>query len=336
MGYGVLIGGFMQYACQWPSLWRAGFRYRPMLSFSDPGVRRILSLMGPAVIGGAAVQINFMVNGYFATTIPGNGPVAWLNCAFRLMQFPIGVFGVAIATATTPSISKSAALAEMGDFRKTLARSIRMAFLLTIPSAVGLAVLARPIIALIYEHGIFTSFDTEHTAGALAFYAIGLAGYSAVKILLPGFYALRDARTPMIISLLSIVTNLVMNWTLVGAYQERGLALSVSTVALVNFTLLYALMRRRIGRIEGKETAATVAKILLASAAMGACCWGVSSLMTGAAAHIGSRLISRMVIVLVSVSAGAGVFYVAASLLRIPELKMATMVLVRRFSPRNR
>ena len=336
MAYGVLIGGFLQYALQWPSLWRAGFRFRPMLSFSDPGIRRILRLMGPAVIGGAAVQINFMVNGYFATSIPGNGPVVWLNSAFRLMQFPIGVFGVAIATATTPSISKSAALAEIGDFRKTLASSIRMAFLLTIPSAVGLAILARPIIALIYEHGVFTSTDTQHTADALAFYSVGLAGYSAIKILLPGFYALRDARTPMMISLLSIVTNLGMNWSLVGPFHERGLAMSVSTVAMVNFVLLYALMRRRIGRIDGKETAITVTKILLASAAMGVCCWGVNALMSGFALHLGSRLISRLVIVLVSVGAGAAVFYIAASLLRIPELKQATTVLARRFSPRKR
>ncbi|HEU4387939.1 MAG TPA: murein biosynthesis integral membrane protein MurJ [Blastocatellia bacterium] len=335
MAYGVLIGGFLQYALQWPSLWRAGFRYRPMLSLRDEGVRRILRLMGPAVIGGAAVQINFMVNGYFATTIPGNGPVVWLNCAFRLMQFPIGVFGVAIATATTPSISKSAALAEIGDFRKTLARSIRMTFMLTIPSAVGLGVLARPIIALIYEHGVFTSRDTDHTADALAFYALGLAGYSAIKILLPGFYALRDARTPMMVSLLSIFTNLGMNWSLVGTFHERGLALSVSTVALVNFALLYALMRRRIGRIEGKETAAGVGKILLASAVMGAFCWAVNSVLGRISLNLGSRMISRLFTVLVSVGVGSVVFYIAASLLRIPELKEATTVLTRRFSRRR-
>ena len=109
MAYGVLIGGFLQYAVQWPSLRRAGFRYRPMLSFSDPGVRRMFGLMGPAVIGGAAVQVNVLINSNFASNIPGTGPVSWLSYAFRLMQFPIGVFGVAIATATLPAISGSAA-----------------------------------------------------------------------------------------------------------------------------------------------------------------------------------------------------------------------------------
>jgi putative peptidoglycan lipid II flippase len=155
MAYGVLIGGFLQYSVQWPSLRKAGFRYRPMLSFSDPGVRRMFGLMGPAVIGGAAVQVNVLINSNFASNIPGTGPVSWLSYAFRLMQFPIGVFGVAIATATLPAISRSAARKDETEFRHTLASSIRLAFLLTIPSAVGLIVLGNPIIALIYERGHF-------------------------------------------------------------------------------------------------------------------------------------------------------------------------------------
>ena len=150
----------MQYAVQWPSLRRAGFRYRPSVSFSDPGVRRIFGLMGPAIIGGAAVQVNVLVNSNFAASIPYDGPVSWLGYAFRLMQFPIGVFGVAIATATLPAISRIAALNQAGEFQKTIASSMRLAFVLTIPSAVGLIVLGRPIVALIYERGKFSSVDT--------------------------------------------------------------------------------------------------------------------------------------------------------------------------------
>jgi putative peptidoglycan lipid II flippase len=324
MGYGVLIGGLFQYTFQWPSLRRAGFRYRPMLSFTDPGVRRIFSLMGPAVIGAAAVQVNVLVNSNFASGIPtetGSGPVSWLNYSFRLMQFPIGVFGVAIATATLPSISRSAALKDVSEFRRTLASSIRLAFLLTIPSAVGLIVLGRPIISLIYERGHFGPVDTQRTASALAFYAIGLAGYSAVRILAPAFYALNDARTPMMISLLSMATNFVMNWTLVGVLQERGLALSTSTVALMNFALLYWIMRRRIGSVEGRVTGVTVGKILAASAVMGALCW----FLTGAIAKVaGPGFAARTANVIVSVLAGALIFYLAASVLRVRELRMAT------------
>lgn len=329
MAYGVLIGGFFQFAVQWPSLRRAGFRYRPMLSFTDPGVRRILNLMGPAVIGAAAVQVNILINSNFASKIPGDGPVTWLNYAFRLMQFPIGVFGVAIATATLPSISRSAALEEMGTFRRTLASSIRLALLLTVPSAVGLAVLSRPIIALIYERGGFHSIDTDHTAGALAFYALGLAGYSAIRILAPAFYALNDARTPMMISLFSIVTNFVMNWMLVDKLHERGLALSTSTVALMNFALLYLIMRRRVNGIEGRQTAITVGKILAASAVMGVVSWGISSIIGNTA---GSGLAARTANVMASVTVGAGVFYIAASMLGIQELKAATDVFVNRLA----
>jgi putative peptidoglycan lipid II flippase len=330
MAYGVLIGGLLQYAVQWPSLLSAGFRFRPMLSLRDPGVRRIFKLMGPAIIGGAAVQVNVLVNTNFATNIPGgSGPVSWLNYSIRLMQFPIGVFGVAIATATLPSISRSAARKDMSEFRHTLAGSIRLAFLLTIPSTVGLIVLGRPIIALIYEHRSFGPNDTDHTSGALAFYALGLAGYAAIKILAPAFYALNEARTPMMISLLSMATNFVMNWMLVGVLQERGLALSTSTVALMNFALLYAIMRRRVDGIEGRRTAITVAKILAASVVMGVVCWAMSSFIGRIA---GAGFAARMANVAASVSAGAGVFYIVASMLGVQELKAATDVFAGRFA----
>jgi putative peptidoglycan lipid II flippase len=330
MAYGVLIGGLLQYAVQWPSLLKAGFRYRPMLSLSDPGVRRIFRLMGPAIIGGAAVQVNVLVNTNFATNIPGgSGPVSWLNYSIRLMQFPIGVFGVAIATATLPSISRSAARKDMSEFRHTLAGSIRLAFLLTIPSTIGLIVLGRPIIALIYEHRSFGTNDTNHTSAALACYAIGLAGYAAIKILAPAFYALNDSRTPMLISLLSMATNFVMNWMLVGVLQERGLALSTSTVALMNFVLLYLIMHRRVEGIESRRTAITVGKIIAASVVMGFVCWAISSFI---GRTLGIGFAARMINVLASVSAGAGAFYFAASLLGVHELKAATDVFARLFA----
>lgn len=336
MAYGVLIGGFLQYAVQWPSLRRAGFRYRPMLSLRDPGVRRILNLMGPAVIGGAAVQVNVFVNSNFASSIPGDGPVKWLDCAFRFMQFPIGVFGVAIATATLPTISRSAAIDHREGFRATLAGSIRLAFLLTIPSAVGLAVLSRPIIELIYQWGNFTRTDTEHTAAVLALYAIGLSGYSATKILVPAFYALGDPRTPMIVSLLSIATNFVMNWSLVGILHERGLALSTSTVAILNFALLYTTMRKRLERIEGRRTVLTAGKVIAASAVMGVGCWGVYGAIRSAGDFgIGSEVLARLATVVVTVSAGAALFYVTATLLGVPEIKIATEAIRSRLRRRN-
>src|SRR5262249_29916387 len=250
----------------------------------------------------------------------GNGAVSWLNSAFRLMQFPLGMSGVAIATATLPSISKNAALKELDGLRSTLASSIRLVFLLTIPSAVGLIVLGKPIIAMIYERGKFQGNDTQHTAAALAFYAVGLAGYSAIKVLAPAFYALNDARTPMKISLLSIVVNFVMNWSLVGVMHERGLALSTSVVALLNFALLYIILRRRINGIEGRKTFTTVVKIAIASTVMGVVCWLVSKACYRVA---GDSQLARLVNVVASVGAGAVIFYAIAAFLKVRELNAA-------------
>jgi putative peptidoglycan lipid II flippase len=333
MAYGVLIGGFLQFAVQWPSLRKAGFRYRPMLNFQDEGVRRIFKLMLPAVIGAAAVQINVLINSQFASSIPGDGAVSWLSYAFRLMQFPLGVFGVAIATATLPSISKNAALLEIESFRRTLASSIRLVFVLTIPSAVGLIVLGQPIIALIYQSAKFQPTDTERTAGALACYAIGLAGYSALKVIVPAFYALGDAKIPMRISLLSIAVNYAMNWSLVGVLQEKGLALSTSAVALLNFFILYFIMQRKIKGIEGRKTFASVVKILLASLAMAVVCWLASK---GLAQLVGDSRIARLINVSVSVATGAGVFYLAAWVLGVEELKTAMNAFIGRFVRRLR
>jgi putative peptidoglycan lipid II flippase len=336
MAYGTLIGGFLQFAAQWPSLRRAGFSYRPMLGISDPGVRQIVRLMGPAIIGTAAVQINVFVNTNFASAIidattgaVANGPVSWLNYAFRFMQFPIGVFGVAIATATLPPLSRSSANLDYNEFRKTLAHSLSLVFLLCIPSAVGLAVLGRPIVALVFEHGRFTAFDTVQTANALAAYAVGLAGYAAVKVLSPAFYALGDARTPMLISLGSIAVNYVMNALLVGRFGHVGLAFSTSTVALVNFMLLALLMRRRLGGLDGRQIGSTVLKICLASLPMAAMAWFSSEWVSALPLH---GLSHDLVQVMASISLAAIVFYVGCRALRVEELRAAFNAIAGRFT----
>jgi putative peptidoglycan lipid II flippase len=324
MAYGTLIGGFLQLAVQWPSLRRCGIRYRVDLSLSDPGVRQILRLMVPAIIGTAAVQINVFVNTNFASEIidPAtgsvlNGPVSWLSYAFRFMQFPIGVFGVAIATATLPTLSRSTANPDNVEFRRTLAHSLALVFLLCIPSAIGLAVLGRPIVALIFEHGKFTGFDTVQTANALAAYSLGLAGYAAVKVLSPAFYALNDARTPMLVSLGSIAVNYAMNTLLVEPFGHVGLAFSTSAVALVNFLLLALLMRCRIHRLEGRRLGKTVLRISAASLLMGATAWVASEL---AATLPFEGLALHLIQVLGGIGSAALVFYFACRLLGVDEL----------------
>jgi putative peptidoglycan lipid II flippase len=332
MAYGTLVGGFLQFAVQWPSLRRLGYRYRFSFELSDPGLRQIAALMGPAVIGVAAVQINVFVNTNFASAIVDsttgqvvNGPVSWLNYAFRFMQFPIGVFGVAIATATLPAISRSAARENIVEFRQTLAHSLVLTFLLCVPSAIGLIVLGRPIVALIFEHGKFTSFDTVQTADALAAYSIGLAGYAAVKVLSPAFYALKDARTPMLVSLGSILVNYVMNSMLVHRYGHVGLAFSTSTVALVNFALLMFFMRGKLGRIEGHHLSRTFGKICLASFVMAIVVWLVNW-QVGVQLPLKGTLL-RLVQVTSAIAAGALSFYFLCRAFGIKEMGEAVNAL---------
>jgi putative peptidoglycan lipid II flippase len=335
MAYGTLLGGLLQFGVQWPSLLRTGFSYRPMLSLSDPGVRQILRLMGPAVIGTAAVQINVFVNTNFASAIidpatgtVANGPVSWLSYAFRFMQFPIGVFGVAIATAALPPLSRSTARSDHNEFRHTLAHALVLIFLLCVPSAVGLAVLGRPIVALIFEHGRFTAFDTVQTGNALAAYSIGLAGYAAVKVLSPAFYALGDARTPMLISLFSIAVNYVMNSILVTRFGHVGLAASTSTVALVNFILLMLFMRRKLGSLEGRQLADSLLRICGATIPMAFVAWLTSVFVSGLT--IGG-LTQRLVNVVAAIGLATIVFYWSCRWLKIGELDEAINAIAGRF-----
>ena len=233
--------------------------------------------MGPAILGNAAVQINVLVNTNFASSITDaaghviNGPVSWLSYAFRFMQLPLGLFGVSIASATLPAISRSAAMHRMDEFRLTLSRSLGMVLLLTIPSSVGLAVLGPSMIGAVYQWGHFRAADTHQTAMALACYAVGLAGYAAIKILAPAFYALNDARTPMLVSFVSILVNLAVASTMVklAGLGHLGLALSTSAVALFGSAALFMLLRKRIRGMHGRALGASVVKILCASAAMG-------------------------------------------------------------------
>jgi putative peptidoglycan lipid II flippase len=338
MAVGTLIGGVMQWLIQVPSLHSVGYRWQPVLSFRDENVRQVMRLMAPAIIGSAALQINVLVNTKFASSL-GEGPVSWLSYAFRLIYLPIGIFGVAISTATLPVASRAAALDNLDEFRRTIASSLRLTFLLTIPSAIGLIVLSRPIISLIYERGRFDASDTEQTAIALLYNAIGLTAYSGVRVLAPAFYALKDARIPMIASLLSIIINyavatLTVNYLRIG---HSGLALSISAVAIINFLFLFIFMRRRLGKIEGRSLAMVFIKVSAASCIMGAVCWIVSRQIER---YLGlESLFDRLIVVGVSIAISIAVLYLAARLMKLNEVDQITAVLKRKFGrvfPRNK
>jgi putative peptidoglycan lipid II flippase len=265
----------MQWMIQLPSLRSVGYHYEAALDWRDPGFRQVLHLLGPSVIGTAAVQVNIFVDQWFASYF-GNGAITWLNCSFRLMQFPIGLFGVAIGVATLPTISAHAGRGDMVEFRKVLGRSIRLGFFLCVPAACGLSVLAIPIISTIYQHGRFDVFATEQTAACVQAFSVGLVAYAAIKIIAPTFYALGDSRTPMYVALAAIGVNAGTDYlfAIVCRMKTAGLALSTSTVALFNFFLLLGLMRRKIGRVEAKALLRSFFKVALASVVMTAAAYG--------------------------------------------------------------
>ena len=332
MAYGVVLGGLVQLLWQLPALKRAGFSFRPAIDWSHPGLRRIIRLMGPAIIGTAAVQVNVLVNTNFATTIVDpvrgvNGPVGWLQYAFRFMQLPLGLFGVAIASATLPSISRSAVAGNIDEFRKTLSDSLGMVFLLTVPSAIALVVLGDPMIAAIYQGHKFDSYDTHQTALALSCYAIGLTGYAAIKVLAPAFYALGSARMPMLVSLGSILINYLAaysltRWTTLG---HAGLALATSGVALFGAIVLFGVLRSRLGGIHGRRLLKSTLKIALASIIMGV---AIKASNIGFADWLGVSRLGRLTDLAVSIPVGAAVFWAVCSVVKVPELQSAGRALI--------
>lgn len=329
MSIGTLVAGASQFLMQVPSLIKIGFRFAPVIDFADEGVRKIARLMAPAIIGTSAVQINVMINTFFVSGIEGG--VSWLGYAFRLMMFPIGVFGVAIGTASIPVLSRMASQKSFGEFRDTLSSSIKLVFLLTLPSACGLIVLGEPIIRLIYERGAFTEADVPMTAYALAAYAVGLTGYAAIKVLSPAFYALDDAKTPMIIAVASIGVNALAAYFFLdlfsnygvsarypNGYGHIGVALATSCVALVNFFALALMMKKRIERINGGDILQSFVKIAVASAVMSVVCWFSYQYLTN---FLGTKTLSiKLIEAFVPIGLGGVTFLVLAKILGVEEL----------------
>lgn len=264
MALGATLGGLGQWWIQVPSLRKEGFRFLPEWNLRDPALRRMLALMGAGTFGLAATQINVFVNSVLASG-EGDGAVSWLNYAFRLMYFPIGVFGVAIATVNLTKVSQFVARKDFTSVRDSIRDSLRMVFVLTVPSAVGLAVLGIPIISVIYEHGRFTPEDTYATSMALAAYALGLTAYSGIKVLVPVLYSLGKAKAAVWSSGLGVVTNVVLCFGLVGVFSFKGLALAASVSALFNLCVLLVLVERNVKQIDFKNLFGCLFKTLLAS-----------------------------------------------------------------------
>jgi putative peptidoglycan lipid II flippase len=313
---GVLVGGLGQIVVQLPVLFREGFHYRPVLDLHDAGLRQILTLMGPGTLGLAATQINIFVNTVLATG-EGTGAVSWLNYAFRLMYLPLGIVGVSIATAAIPSIARHAAREDPESMRHELANGLAMMFALNLPATAGLIVLARPIVSVLFERGAFTAGDTEATAAALVCYAVGLSGYSVVKIATPAFYALGESRTPVLVTVGTVLVNVALNVVLVRHMGYLGLPTGTSVAALLNALTLVVLLRRRIGGLQIRRVAGAVVRASIATVAMsGAAYWldrGLTSVLPDPALSI------RIARLGLTITGSVGVLAIASRIVGLRE-----------------
>ncbi|MDR3298580.1 MAG: murein biosynthesis integral membrane protein MurJ [Candidatus Accumulibacter sp.] len=272
LGWAVFLGGALQLAFQIPSLKRIGMLPRFSLDWRDAGVRRILKLMAPAVLGVSVAQVSLLINTIFASFLE-TGSVSWLYYADRLMEFPSGMLGAALGTILLPSLAKYHANENFDEYSRLLDWGLRLTLLLAAPAALALAIIAVPLIATLFHHGAFATDDVFKTRDALMAYSVGLLGLILVKVLAPGFYARQNVRTPVKIGLVTLGVTQMLNFTLIGPLQHAGLALSISLAACLNAALLYRGLRGQGIYTPQPGWRAFFIKLALALALMGATLW---------------------------------------------------------------
>ncbi|MDL1975836.1 MAG: murein biosynthesis integral membrane protein MurJ [Deltaproteobacteria bacterium] len=272
LAIGVLIGGALQLALQIPFLLRKGFHFWKKAPWRHPAIRRIGLLMMPAVLGSAVYQVNILVGTLLASLL-AEGSISYLYYADRLVQFPLGVFAIAVGTAVLPSLSRQAAADDMDAMQDTFAYALRFVFFITIPAMIGLIVLRVPIIELLFKRGAFDAETTRLTADALLYYALGLWAFSGVRVVVSTFYALQDTKTPVKVACLSMLANIGLSLLLMGPMRHGGLALATSLSSMLNLILLVWFLRKRLGRIGAGSILKSAAISSAASVLMGCGIW---------------------------------------------------------------
>lgn len=272
MALAVTFGGAVQYGVQLIPLVREGFNVRPRFVFNHPGLKRITLLVIPVVLAAGALQINVLISNVFATSLD-SGSVTYLYYAYRLMLFPISIFGVSMAMALLPSISEQVARGEMDAVKETFSFSIRLVFFTSIPATAGLIALAEPIISTLFQRGEWSYYETKETVYALIFYSSGIWMFAGLRIIRAVYYSMQDTRTPLKVSLVAIVINIVFCYLLIGPFNHGGLAFALVISAAVNFFILFGILRSRLGRIDGRNIVASLLKSVAASIIMGFTGW---------------------------------------------------------------
>jgi putative peptidoglycan lipid II flippase len=265
---GVIIGGILQLLLQVPFLIKKGFIFWKKASFYHPGLKKIGTLMLPTILGAAVYQINILVGTLLASLLP-QGSVSYLYYADRLVQFPLGIFAIAIATAVLPTLSRQAAAKDTDALRETFAYAIRLVLFITVPAMIGLIVLREPIVALLFKRGAFDAETVRQTAVALLYYCVGLWAFSAVRVVVSTFYALQDTRTPVRMAIIAIAANIVFSIILMKPLAHGGLALATSLSSILNLVLLICVLKKRLGVSDWRPIVISGIKTVASSAIMG-------------------------------------------------------------------
>jgi putative peptidoglycan lipid II flippase len=315
---GVVLGGLFQFLIQVPALRRQGMMLRPRFRPSHPGVARVGKLALPIFVSSSVTQINIFVSTILASFL-GTGSITFLFYGMRFIHFPLGIFGIAIATAVLPTLSTQAAKQELEQFRETLSLGLRLVFFIMFPAMAGLIMLRIPIVNLLLEHGEFNRVSTLGVASALLFYAVGLWAFAGVHILSKAFYSLQDTKTPVRVAMLALAVNILLSAVLIQTpLQHGGLALANSLAASVNIWMLTKRLRKKIGRMDGRRIIGSLTRIIPVSVVMGAIGWWVS---TDAVWNVPGGTVYK-VLLLSGGMAASVLFYIAAMwLLRSEELR---------------
>jgi len=313
LAIGVLAGGIVQLAALLPSLHRCGLLVAPSRDLGHPALARVAGLLLPAVFGLASVQVTVFMNTLLASLLP-TGSISFLYYADRVMEFPLGVFGIALASASLPAMSRAAADGDTRRVGATLNFALGLSFYVTVPATVGLVLLRMPIVRVLFERGQFTAADTAATAQALAWYAAGLVGFSGARIAAQAFYAVHAPSTAVKLGMLSVVVNVVAAVALMGPLAHGGLALASSVGAYANFLALAWAARARFGGLQPRALCGSVGRTLVASAALAGWCAACLGLWPAPA----SRVLDAAWLA-VAILGGTVVFWIASALLRAPE-----------------
>jgi putative peptidoglycan lipid II flippase len=318
VGIGVLVGAFLQLLIQLPYFIKSGFRFVRKIDFREKGLLRLLKILLPIEFSYAVTRINVMVNMFLASLLV-EGSVSYLGYAMRLMQLPIGVLGMAVANVTLPDASRLVSESRHEEVIKSFSRSIRFVFFLTVPTSVFLFVLRVPVVGFIFERGAFTAQDTIFTSQALAFYCLGIFAMSSSRVVTSIFYAYKDARTPLFLSIFAVILNIILSVILMRFLYFRGLALAVSIASIVNLCLLLSFLKKKIGSIDGKRIMVDFLKTVLAAAVSGGIIFYLLSYLENVLNY--ARTINYLIESFTLFIFGALIFFALSRLLNIESAK---------------